>query len=141
MAEALLRHIDSKNFEAVSATQSSQELHPLSIEIMNEVGVDLDHARPAIIDDLRGQTFDFMITLDETAAGQQHPVTALDTAHWKLGSPLTLSSEQEVQEPQRRALRSIRDQIAQRLRLFAIVHTRENFLSSQTRFAEAAAGR
>ena len=138
MAEALLRHIDCQNFEAVSAVTLSQPLHPISVEIMKEIGVSLGQTTSKTLDELRGQTFDFVITLDEVTAKQTPFVNSLDTVHWKFESPRAVLDEEETQ---RRAFRSLRDQIAQRLRLFAIVHTREGVPAKQTPFAEAATTR
>ena len=88
---------------------------------MNEIGVDLSQKIPRAVEEVRDEVFDFVIILDETVASQHHRLTAAETVHWKFENPLTVSSEPELQ---RRALRAVRDQIAQRLRLFAIVHVR-----------------
>ena len=131
MAEALLRLIDSRNFEASSAGLSCQPVHPLSLEVMNEIGVDLSEKAPRAVEQVRDEVFDFVIILDETAVSQPHRLTAAETVHWKFENPLTASN---VPELQRRAFRALRDQIAQRLRLFAIVHVRP-INAERTRFA------
>ena len=136
MAEGLLRHIDSKNFEAVSVTASLGQIDALSIEVMKEIGVSLEPKACTTIDGLRDQTFDFLITLDDATANHTHSISAVDTVHWKFESPIGTTGDEEAQ---RRAFRSLRDQIAQRLRLFAIVHTREIALSGQAHFAAATA--
>jgi protein-tyrosine-phosphatase len=121
MAEALLRLIDSGNFEAISAGVTAQPLHPLSIEVMKEIGIDLSLKNPRTVEEILDGVFDFVITLDETARSHSSRLTAVETVHWKFDNPLAVSSEPDIQ---RRAFRSVRDQIAQRLRLFAIVHVR-----------------
>jgi len=131
IAEALLRLIDPRNFEAFSAGVTAKPLHPLSIQIMKEVGVDLSEKTPQAVDEFGDGVFDFVIALDETANNCRHPLTAVETVHWKFEDPLAVSSEPEMQ---RRAVRSVRDQIAQRLRLFAIVHVRPS-VADRTRFA------
>ena len=119
MAEALLRHIDSTNFAAFSASIAGQRAHPLSVEVMKEIGIDLGPRKS--LDELRGQPFDFVITLDETGARQNYATLAVETVHWKFENPLTVSEDLIAQ---RRSFQSVRDQIAQRIRLLAIVHAR-----------------
>jgi protein-tyrosine-phosphatase len=132
MAEALLRLIDSGNFEAFSAGGTCEPVHPLSIEVMKEIGIDLGTLSRRTIDSLREQTFDFIITLDNIAAQQSRSLNAVETVHWKFENPAAVSHDYEVQ---RRAFRSVRDQIAQRLRLFAIVHVRPGVPAEPTRLA------
>ena len=134
MAEALLTHIDSVHFESFSACVSSQEIHPLSMEVIKEIGVDLKHHGPRNLDELRLETFDFLITLDEACVRHESALHAAETVHWKFENPANASTDHQVLQ---RAFRSIRDQIAQRLRLFAIVHSRANFASERPRLAEA----
>lgn len=131
MAETLLRLIDASNFEAISAGVTGQMPHPLCIEVMKEIGIDLSHKPSRSIEDVRDEVFDFVITLDETAAHECHRLNAVETVHWKFENPLAVSTEPEMQ---RRAFRSVRDQIAQRLRLFAIVNVRPS-VAERTRFA------
>ena len=119
----MLKRIDSPNFEAFSAGVVRQPSHPLCIEVMKEIGIDLSQKTPRVIEDLGDESFDFVITLDETASVERHRVTSVESVHWKFENPLAVSSDRELQ---RRAFRAIRDQIAQRLRLFAIVHVRPN---------------
>jgi protein-tyrosine-phosphatase len=129
MAEALLRLIDSRNFDAFSAGITRQDVHPLSREVMKEIGIDLDHKVTRIVDDLRGETFDFIITLDEAAACHKGSPAAGEIVHWKFDNLVALPSDREAQ---RRVFRSVRDQIAQRLRLFAIVNVRPNVPPERT---------
>ena len=134
IAEALFTHIDSVHFESFSACVSSQEIHPLSMEVIKEIGVDLKHYGPRNLDELKMETFDFLITLDEACVRHESALHAAETVHWKFENPANASTDNQVLQ---RAFRSIRDQIAQRLRLFAIVHSRANFASERTRMTDA----
>ena len=120
MAEALLCLIDSANFEPCSAGISCQPVNPMAVEVMNEIGINLSHKSQTTLADVCHEVFDFVITLDEASAGVDHSLAARETVHWKFDNPIAVSNT----EAQRRAFRSVRDQIAQRLRLFAIVHVR-----------------
>src|SRR5262245_25247051 len=64
-AEALLRRIDSEHFEALSAGPSPGGLHPLTVEVMNEIGIDLTQNIPRCLEQLTDETFDYVITLGE----------------------------------------------------------------------------
>jgi len=119
MAETLLRHIDSRNFEAVSAGLTGERVHPLSEEVMKEIGMELNPKRSFA--DLPAQRFDFVITLDDVGTRQNYPSLAPETIHWKFENPVAVSDKTSLQ---RRAFQSVRDQIAQRIRLLAIVHAR-----------------
>ena len=133
MAEALLRHIDSRNFVACSASIGGQHAHPLSVEVMKEIGIDLGPRRS--LDELRGQSFDLVITLDGTGARQNYSTLATETVYWKFENPLTVS---ENQQAQLRAFYSVRDQIAQRIRLLAIVHARTEHVAVASASSHAA---
>ena len=123
MAEALLAHIDSGNFQSSSANLTGQNAHPICVEVMKEFGINLQHRKS--LEDLRGQQFDFVITLDELSARQNYSTLAIEAVHWRFDDPLAFSDDQA----KRKAFQSVRDQIAQRLRLFAIVIARARVLS------------
>ena len=118
MAETLLRHIDSRNFEAVSGSLTGERVHPLCVEVMKDIGMELGPKRS--LEDLPVQRFDIVVTLDEPGT-QNYPTLAPETIHWKFENPLAVSDKQHLQ---RRAFQAVRDQIAQRIRLLAIVHAR-----------------
>ena len=46
MAEAMLRWLDSEHFEARSAGTICGELHPLAVQVLKEIGIDLGQATP-----------------------------------------------------------------------------------------------
>src|SRR5262245_56903409 len=89
MAEALLGHIDSRNFEAFSAGITKQQMQQVPIEIMKEIGLDLSKKTPMAVDEFRNELFDFVITLDEVTASYSPSVTAVETVHWKFDNPLS----------------------------------------------------
>ena len=122
----MLRLIDSRNFDAFSAGVSRQDVHPLYKEVMKEIGVDLDHKVTKTVDDLREETFDFM---DDVAARHKGSPAAAEIVHWKFDNLVALPPDREIQ---RRAFRSVRDQIAHRLRLFAIVNVPPNVPPERT---------
>jgi protein-tyrosine-phosphatase len=138
IAEALLARIDSEHFEAISAGTSRGRLHPLAVEVMNEVGIDLSGKVPKRVQELPDEKFDYVITLDESTARTYRCPRHSETIHWKVDDPVAVSSEPEKQL---RAFRMVRDQIAQRLRLFVIVHVRTQVPSAPAKKSFAASAR
>ena len=60
MAEGFLRHFGGDAFEVVSAGTEPGELHPLAVEVMVEVGVDISGQRAKSVDDFVQQPFDYV---------------------------------------------------------------------------------
>jgi protein-tyrosine-phosphatase len=136
MAEALLERIDLQNFEVQSAGASSGRLHPLTVEIMKEIGIDLDKKVPRSMQAVSDARFDYVITLDDTTAKLNPRFQGAETIHWKIDDPIARSKDPEEQL---RHFRMVRDQIAQRLRLFVIVHVRPQQAAARNAFVASAA--
>ena len=121
MAEALLIRIDSEHFDVISAGTSPGQLHPLTVRVMKEIGIDLSQQIPKHVKKLRGNEFDYVITLDESSRRVRRNFPCAEAIHWQLDEPIVMSSDPERQL---RAFRIVRDQISQRIRLFVIVNVR-----------------
>ena len=67
IAEALVNHDLGDQFEAFSAGTDPKPLHPLAIRVLAEIGIDHRGARSKSMDEFAGQTFDFVITLCDSA--------------------------------------------------------------------------
>ena len=87
---------------------------------MNEVGIELSQKLPRCLEELTDDKFDYVITVGERTF-DHHNLQAAETIHWKFDNPVASSNDPEKQL---RTFRMVRDQIAQRLRLFVIVHVR-----------------
>lgn len=71
MAEALVNHFLGATWEAHSAgTVPAPAVHPLAVRVMAELGLDISGRRPKHLDEFRGQAFDQVITLCDSAAAQ-----------------------------------------------------------------------
>ena len=67
MAEAFLKSFDN-SLEVYSAgTEPSAEVHPLTIEVMKEIGIDLSRSKPKPVDDFLNISFDYVITVCDDA--------------------------------------------------------------------------
>jgi len=120
MAEALLSGVDSEHFEVISAGIDREETHPLTMEVMKEIGVDLGRRATKGTHDVSGLCFDFVITLCDRARSECPSFPDAELVHWHFDDPLAKLDHTE----QKRLFRSVRDQIAHRVRLFALVQAR-----------------
>ena len=120
MAESLLRGLDSEHFEVMSAGIDRGETHPLTFEVMKEIGVDLGRRATKATHDVSGVGFDFVITLCDRARSECPVFPEAERIHWHFDNPLAVVD----QTKQKRMFRSLRDQIAHRVRLFALVQSR-----------------
>jgi arsenate reductase (thioredoxin) len=73
LAEALMRHMRGDEFEVYSAGTDPKGVHPLTIEVLRELGIDASAQQSKHIDDLPEKEFDYIITLCGSAA-QNCPV-------------------------------------------------------------------
>ena len=120
MAEALLNRLDPEHFDVISAGIDRGEIHPLMVEVMREIGVDLERRVARAARDLLEGRFDFVITLCDRARFECPKFPGAEHVHWQFENPLTVLE----QARRRRMFQSLRDQIAQRVRLFALVQVR-----------------
>ena len=134
MAEAMLNWLDSEHFEATSAGTIYGELHPLTVEVMKEIGIDLGQKTPKSVNQLLSEDFDYVITLGRRALSCDRKFPCAEVVHWKFDDPRALDDP----ERQLREFRIIRDQIVQRLRLFVLVQVRSQILSRPPRLSTAA---
>ena len=120
MAEAMLKWLDSKHFEAGSAGTICGQLHPLTLEVLREIGIDLGQRIPKSIHQLPNDRFDYVITLGERIPSYERTFPCAEIVHWKFDDAGAPADPVE----QLRKFRMVRDQILQRLRLFVLVHVR-----------------
>jgi arsenate reductase len=116
MAEGLLRHMAGDRFEAWSAGSERTRVHPLAIESMREIGVDIGNQRSKTLDELGGQQFDCVITVCDRA-NESCPFFPGQTQrmHWSFDDP---SAAAGSDEERLRAFRNVREALQQRLRTF-----------------------
>jgi arsenate reductase len=63
MAEGWTRHLGGDRVDVLSGgTQPAPEVHPLAIQVMDEMGIDISSQRPKDVDVFVGQTFHYIIT-------------------------------------------------------------------------------
>ena len=116
MAEGLLRNLGGQNFEVYSAGTEQTRVHPLAIQAMKEIGVDISGHASKTLDRYRGAPFDYVITVCDQANETcpifpDHP----ERIHWSFQDPSGVNGndEQKLQ-----VFRRVRDEMAGRIRLF-----------------------
>ena len=117
MAEALLRREVGDRIEVVSAGVSPRGVHPLTVRVLAEVGIDIAGARSKSVKEYLGQPFDYVITVCDRAR-ESCPVFpgGAETLHWGFDDP----AEAEGSEAERLAVfRRVMGEIAGRVRTFA----------------------
>src|SRR6202795_1420237 len=116
MAEGLLRHDAGESLEVFSAGTKPSHVRPEAIAVMREMGIDISGHRSKSVDELAGQSFDYVLTVCDHAK-ESCPVFAGNTVmiHKNFEDPAALQGS----EGQRLALfRSVRDEIRNYLRAF-----------------------
>ena len=123
MAEGLLRHMAGDQFEVFSAGTERTRVHPLAVDAMREIGIDISNQRSKTLDEFDGQHFDYVITVCDRA-NESCPIFPGDTQriHWSFDDP---SAATGTDDQRLRAFRDVREGIQQRLRMFQIVATKK----------------
>jgi arsenate reductase len=67
MAEGLLRSLYGKRYEVFSAGTKPREVHPNSIKVMKEIGIDISNYYSKNVKDFINEDFDFVITVCDSA--------------------------------------------------------------------------
>jgi arsenate reductase len=119
IAEALLSRLDPEHFDVTSAGIQRGETDPLAIEVMNEIGIDIRNRVPKAASEVPSD-FDFVITLCDLARTQCPGFPKAELVHWQIDEPVTSIDPTK----QKRVFQTVRDQIALRVRLFALVQVR-----------------
>lgn len=116
MAEAWANLLCGDLMEAESAGLEPGTIHPLTIKVMKEVGIDLSNKKTQSVFDLvkKGKIFSFVITVCDESNAERCPVFPGITKriHWSIPDPAAANgSEDEKIETFRKIRDSIRDKV------------------------------
>jgi arsenate reductase len=115
MAEAFLRHYGGDRFEAHSAGLEPKEIHPYTVRVMEELGIDLSVQRSKDVMEYLGQRhFGYLITVCVHAEANCPTVFpgVGQRIHWALEDPAAFEGSEEAKLGK---FREIRDEIAERI--------------------------
>lgn len=135
MAEALLNATDSTHFETTSVGLEAGQIHPFTVDVMKDIGIDLAGKRTKTTRDVAHRSFDFVITLCSRAKKECPEFKGAEIIHWQFEDPAGTDAAR-----QKRIFASLRDQISQRIRLFALVQVRFTELNKLARHASKVEG-
>jgi arsenate reductase len=121
MAEGLVNHDLAGRFEAFSAGTDPSSVHPLTVAVMAELGIDLSRQRSKGLEEFADQRFDYVITLCDQAA-EACPVFFGGTQKIHMGFPDPAAVLGNNDEKKLAVFRKVRDQIRDQV---------EEFLSRQ----------
>jgi len=114
MAEGLARHYLNKKWKAFSAgTHPAEEVHPLAVKAMAEVGIDISDNKPKGPEKFRKKNVDLIITVCDKAA-EECPVWLGkgEVVHISFPDPADASG---TEEEKMREFRAVRDDIHRRI--------------------------
>ncbi len=118
MAEGFLRACAGDRYEAHSAGTNPSTLHPLAIEVMREVGVDISGQHSKNVTEYVGQHFPLVVTVCDNA--KEHcpifPGPCI-REHWPFEDPAEAVGKREERLA---VFRRVRDAIATRVKDFVI---------------------
>lgn len=116
MAEGLLRARGGETFEVSSAGTEETRVHPLAIEAMKEIGIDIGAHTSKTLDRFVGDPWDFVITVCDRA-NESCPLFpgGKQRLHWSFDDP---SAATGAEAERLAAFRRIRDEIDARIRSF-----------------------
>lgn len=113
MAEGLLKKLGGERFDVYSAGIEPTSVHPLAIEAMKEIGVDISNYKSKSVKQFIGEHFGYIITVCDDAKENCpiFPGIAI-RLHWPFEDPAkAMGSEEE----KLMVFRKVRDQIKERI--------------------------
>ena len=88
IAHGLLNQIASSDFEVFSAGLYPSKVHPFSIEVMGEIGIDISKHNSDHIDDYLDKNIDIVITVCDNAKNVCPTFPgAVNRIHWSIKDP------------------------------------------------------
>ncbi len=119
MGEGLLRHLAGDKYEVFSAGVEPSRIHPMSILVMDEIGVDIRHQSSDDVNDYLNSGIDIVISVCDHAA-QTCPTFPgnLERIHWSLEDPF---HGWDVDESKLPDYRKTRDDLKQRIEEFLAI--------------------
>ena len=113
IAHGLLENMAGDKFEVFSAGSHPSQVHPMSLKIMEEIGIDISHHTSDFIDDYLQTGIEIVITVCDNA-NDICPIFPgnVERIHWSIADPF---EGWEFDESQIQAFRDTREEIKQRI--------------------------
>jgi arsenate reductase len=106
MAEGLLRHPAGDRFQACSAGTEPKGVARLTVEVMEETGIDIRGQRSQSVEEFAGERFDYVITVCDSAR-ERCPAFpgGGKRIHWSVEDPAEAEGREELEASQARPRR------------------------------------
>lgn len=113
MAEGYLRWVAGDQFEAFSAGIEPKGLHPLAVEAMQEIGIDISCQESKNVVSFLGQYIPYIVTVCDNAR-ERCPIfpRTFKFLHWSFEDPAAATGSHEQKLA---VFRRVRDEIAHRI--------------------------
>jgi protein-tyrosine-phosphatase len=122
MAEAFLRFVGRRDFEAFSAgAQPDPEVHPQALETLRRNRVPVDGLATKSVSTFTGRAFDFVITLCDRQRELPSLMPGADMIYWTFPDPADAAEG----TARTRAFDDVFRGLETRIRLFMAVNTRQ----------------
>jgi protein-tyrosine-phosphatase len=120
MAEGILRHLGAGQVAVQSAGMRPGGVHPLAVEVLAEMGIDIAQQRSKHLDELEGQAFDRVITVCDQVR-EQCPAFggATDCIHWSIADPIAAAEVVDMEDA-RRLFAQTAQELATRIRFLLL---------------------
>ena len=116
LAEALLRSKGGDGFEVHSAGTHPKGVHPLTLRVLSDAGIDASWARSKSVEEYFGQTFDYVITVCDQARDECPVFPGVhESLHWGYEDPAAVEGTEELRLA---AFRRVFTQMAERIGTF-----------------------
>jgi arsenate reductase len=118
MAEGLLRELGQGEYDAYSAGVEATSVHPLAVQVMEEMGIDISSQRSKSVAEFNGKEFDFTITLCGSTSKTVCPVFLGKVGkrlQWDIADPAEAEGSREERLD---VFRRVRDQLRRKIERF-----------------------
>ncbi|MDR5708664.1 MAG: arsenate reductase ArsC [Armatimonadota bacterium] len=115
MAEGWLRHLSRGMVEVWSAGTEPRGLHPMAVQAMAEVGIDISGHASKSVEGFAGQSFDWVITVCDRARESCPVFPGVRTLHWSIPDPAAVPG---TEEEALAAFRAVREELRWRILRF-----------------------
>jgi protein-tyrosine-phosphatase len=116
IAEAIFKSLHGQRVFVDSVGLKADDVDPLAVEVMAEIGIDIHAHRPKTFDELADSSFDVIVTLSPEAqhrAMEMTRIMACDVEYWQTFDPTALEGSREQRLI---AYREVRDSLLRRIR-------------------------
>ncbi len=117
MAEGILKHLDPRLEVFSAGTNPADQVHPLAVRVMKEIGIDISNAYPKNVDHFLNTSFAYVITVCDHAKETCPVFTGKVTHRLHIGFK-DPAAAQGTPETVLAIFRQVRDEIGQAFREF-----------------------